>query len=111
MSEQPWWAGVDPEVERLARRIAERHGVPVDTPALPYPPVMFQTGTGEACVISQNDMRPLWTYYTNMARHALEMRDDQAITDVVGPEGGTYKDETPDDKWRADRGLEDNGTV
>lgn len=112
MTDQPWWASVDPEVERLAKRIATRHGYPVDTMALPYMPLVIQTGGGEAaCVISQNDMRPLWTFEINVARQALEMRDDQDVTDILQMGETPEPKVSPDKQWRLERGLDDEATV
>lgn len=98
-----WWDGVEPEVEKLARKIAERHGHSPDTMCLPYQPSMFVTSSGGACMINSPDTRPLWTFEVAVARHALAAKDEQAVEDVVAlPE----QDNTFVDTWRTETGLD-----
>ena len=104
---KPWWTSVEPEVERLAKRIAARHGHPVDTLALPYMPLLFTTGGGDACIITEGDMRPLWTFEVNVARHALEQRDTASVEAVMQmTDMETFSEASPDEAWRKETGLD-----
>lgn len=101
-----WWLHVEPPVIDLAKRIASKRGLRPDDNCLPYPGYLVETGAGSMTIVAHHDLCPVWSTFVGLARMALETRDEQAIDDAV-PVAVTFKDEeTQDERWKRERGLD-----
>ena len=106
MADTPWFGSVPPAVEKLARKLAAHHGIPVDEHCLPFPTQILNTPGGVASYIPAQALRPLWTFYIHIAQFALEAKEEQDVEDVLEIPEGYVDGPTPDAKWRQDTGLE-----
>jgi len=106
MTDTPWFGSVPPPVEKLARRLAAHHGIPVDDLCIPNEPYVLSTPSGPCCPVPAQAIRPLWTFYIHIAQYALEAKNEQAVEDVLVMPEGFVDTQTPDEKWRTETGLE-----
>lgn len=111
-----WWsniAKVEPATYALARKIAERTMDP-DQSVLPYQAAFFSAPNGMVTLVPPHDLVPYWSTHVSLARMALEARDDHQVSELLPdamPEPSSdlpvaFTDQTPEDKWRREIGLE-----
>jgi hypothetical protein len=107
-----WWNQTEAPVADLAKRLALRFGHGDADVCLPYPAQIVAFPSGEATMVRNADLVPVWSQFIDLARHALATRDEQAVDAVVGrpmpaPDDlpVTFTDD-PDAAWRRERGLD-----
>lgn len=70
-------AAVDPEIEKLARKLVETSGANPDLLVQNGSPQVYGTSTGMAFAVDPSLARPLWSFYTDAATVALTLARTQ----------------------------------
>lgn len=114
-SESKWWDSVDPKIVTIAKRMARRVSINPDHSCMLVSPAQVGTGEGIAFLVREEDLRPVWTCFVNVAADAIATVEawmvEQELQTAAENEGLVSEAPTTDALWRRENGLDGQGEV